>query len=106
MKSAYTIGQVTSYDLALQDLNNPPIKWGVHPEDDPLYPGGCVWRTPEEAALYIVTQGTALGFRAAVYELLLPTDWETDVSSSPAPAGYHHLLHDAQILRKVIFQES
>lgn len=101
-RTAYTIGNEHSYDLSLADTENPPSKIGVQPDWDPPYPGGCLWRLPEEAQAFIETSGDTLGFHAAVYELLLPTGWDEDASSEISPDGtYHHLLHTARIVRKI-----
>jgi hypothetical protein len=101
---AYTIGNEKSYDLALLDTDvGPPLKTGVRPDWDPPYTGGCIWRSAQEARAYIDSQGDRLGFTAAVYELALPTGWEQDVSPEPSTEGpFHHLLHDALIVRKVL----
>lgn len=102
MTTAFTIGNEHSYDQALAHQPDPVRKVGARPDDDPPYKGGCLWRTPEEAHEYIVTQGDALGFLAAVYEVQLPTGWDADVSPELSDDGpYHHLLNDADIVRKV-----
>lgn len=96
---AFTIGSQSSYDRALSEPE-PVFKWGVHPEEEPPYEGGWVWRTAAEAHLFI--QNTALSFKAAVYALQLPADWDTDVSPEPHPSdGVHRLQNDARILRRV-----
>lgn len=107
---AYTIGNTKIYDQGLAEQNyvlgwaepGSLMKIGVRLKDIPSYPGGAIWRTPEEAAQYIKKKGDTLGFKASVYEVQLPTDWETDVSSELGESGEsHHLLNDAIILRKV-----
>jgi hypothetical protein len=55
--TAFTIGNEHSYDQALAYQPGPAHKLGARLEDDPPYKGGCIWRTPEEAHEYIVTQG-------------------------------------------------
>lgn len=100
---AYTIGAEKSYDEALADTESPPVKIGMRPFWEPPYEGGCLWRTPQEAQAYIEAQGDTLGFKAAVYELVLPTGWNVDASSTVVSDGpYHLLLHDARIVRKVL----
>ena len=96
---AYTIGAEKSYDLALTNPSEPATKLGQRLEEDPPYGGGWVWRTAEEAHSFI--QDRPLCFVPAVYELLLPTSWEADVSQDVDEAGVHRLLHDALIMRKV-----
>ena len=103
MTLAYTIGSEKSYDDALLDTHEPTSKIGVRPDWDPPYAGGCLWRTPEEARAFIEVSGDTLGFNAAVYELALPTGWDEDASPGVSPDGpFHHLLHDALIVRKVV----
>lgn len=98
---AYTIGQEAAYDASLTNTDDPPHKVGARPEWDPPYDGGWVWRTPGEAAAFILAQGVGLGFTAAVYEIELPLGWDEDVSPEPHEDGAYRLLNDARIVRKV-----
>lgn len=43
----YTIGNKETYSIGFEDDGPDPVKVGRMPEED--YPGGCVWRTREEA---------------------------------------------------------
>jgi len=101
MQLAYTIGAQRSYDESLLDLENPPVKCGLHPEWDEPYGGGWIWRTAQEAADFIRNVGAAMGFNAAVYEVALPNGWAQDVSPHVGEDGVHRLLVDSRILRRV-----
>jgi hypothetical protein len=100
-RRAYTIGAEKSYDTALSS-QEPVFKIGQQLSEDPPYPGGWVWSTPEEAFEFIKT--TDLKFKAAVYEIELLHSWEEDVYEPMQ--GVHHLLHDAQIIKKHLFHGS
>lgn len=100
MRTAFTIGNEAAYDRALAGAE-PPYKVGARPDIDPPYEGGWVWRTPGDAAGFVLCQGDALGFAAAVYEVELASGWDADVSPEPGDDGVHRLLVDARIIRKV-----
>lgn len=92
---AFTIGREQSYDAAL--LTPPVIKLGqTSNPDEPVYPGGWVWRTEEDARAFVADWP---GF--AVYELRLAGAWAECVSESPGPDGVHNLTRDAEIIRKI-----
>lgn len=104
-REAYTVGYAKSYDeaLARPTEENPNTKLGRRTD----YGGGWVWRTPEEAATFLTTDGFARAFPGrdpkefSVYRLELPAGWEIDVSSVPHPGdGVHRLLNDARIMGK------
>ena len=99
MQLAYTIGNQVSYDY---DLATKPIVrkigWQEMPGADP-YPGGWVWKTIAEAQAFLAVLDAP--WVGAVYEICLPTDWNTDVNPIPGPDGVHNLLHDSVILRRV-----
>lgn len=105
-KTAYTIGAAKSYDAALSSPTpeNPATKLGRRPD----YEGGWVWRTPEDARLFLGALAFARAFPGrdpkefSVYLLELPTGWEIDVSSTPHPNDdVHRLLNDAVIVSKI-----
>ena len=103
-RTAYTIGHRESYDAAC--AGKEPRKVGRYdadgkqtrnPDGSP-YPGGSTFRTAEAAAAFIKHVGRP---DFAVYELELPTGWDTDVAD-PAPGALDHsLLHDARIVCRV-----
>ena len=97
MRRAYTIGARKPYTEALQQ-ESAVYKIGARPDDRPPYTGGWVWRTFEEATAFI--ERSSLSFDAAVFELLLPSGWDSDVSSEVEVDGVHRLLHDAQITKQ------
>jgi len=88
---AYTIGNKTSYDQAL-DGTDYVMKVGACEG----YEGGWVWKTQVQAQAFIATH--ELEFPAKVYGLLLPGGWAAYVSPEPADDGVHRLLNDAQVV--------
>jgi len=93
MPTAFTIGSRSSYDRAL--ATEPEVKkLGRQPD----YGGGWVWRTREAAEAFIEAHPN-LGFEPKVYGLVLPANWDKDVSPEPAEDGVHRLLHDALIVQ-------
>ncbi len=98
---AYTIGNFNSYDKALSE--GEVKKLGK--EGD--YPGGCIWKTKEEAQAFIVADNIIIdgtkrdNKKFAVYELKLSGDWDSDVSKEVGKDGVHILLVDAVIVGKV-----
>jgi hypothetical protein len=98
--TAYTIGYTPGYDEAL--ARDPLVNKTGRREG---YAGGIVWRKSHEALNWIGSPGFEAVFpnRAdefSVYELLLPTDWDTDVYTIEE-RGTHHLINDALIVAKV-----
>jgi hypothetical protein len=105
---AYTIGRTTSYDKGLAEatLEEPLTKTGKREKSDKWpqgYEGGWVWTTIGQADIFrcLDLQKYEPDWQPddfSVYELKI-SDWDKDtyVHSS----GYHCLLNDAPILRKV-----
>lgn len=56
------------------------------------YPGGSVWKTPQEAARHCKPE-------QSVYEVL--ADWDTDTEPSRSGMDWHDLLVTSPILRRV-----
>lgn len=103
MELAYTVGHTSSYDQYLIESSK-PMKLGKR--DD--YPGGWIWHTVEEARAFLERNDLEELYqdmdrrKFSVYELELPTSWEIDVTRDPDQHGVHHLIPDAQILRKIL----
>lgn len=95
-KPAFTIGSTKSYD-ALFEAEHPAFKLGQRAD----YEGGWVWKTAKEADVFRLSMSETDPAKFSVYAILLPDDWETDVSAAPASDGVHRLLNDARILHKV-----
>ena len=106
MDSAYTVGHTVNYDRNLAEAtpNEPVRKVGERQDED--YAGGWVWRTPEDAQSFLDDQerkGWPDDWQASdfsIYELELPTNWDTNVSLQTHDDGVHRLLHDAVIVGK------
>ena len=100
MTLAYTIGRTSSYDRDL--LLGPSVKLGR----ETGYIGGIVFPTIGSAKWYLdnklqVYQPTWDPKNFSVYEMCLPHGWKKDVSPDFEEDEAHHLLVDAQILRKI-----
>ena len=97
---AYTVGLTTSYDRSLKEEPH-PVKLGRR--DD--YPGGWVWKSPEEARTFLSTEAFRFTLpnrqpeEMSVYLLSLPSPWEE--CCTPYSEGVCRLLRDAPILCKV-----
>ncbi len=105
-KIAYTVGNASSYDMALK-INPPVYKLGKT-ED---YGGGICWQTAEEAVEFLesdffktIDWGNGLTLDPkifAVYLLELPNGWDEDTYNNPEyKSGL--LLKDAVVIKKVI----
>lgn len=104
MRVAFTIGRTKTYDDELAKGENNKLG---KTED---YPGGWVWKTGDEAYIFIrnqlktiVPQWNPDDF--SVYALTLPTGWDADVSAEPGSDGVHNLLHDAKIIKRFMTDE-
>lgn len=97
---AFTIGNRKSYD---ENLSRPgPVKKLGRDESED-YPGGWVWKTREEAQEFLdrmggVPAGDGNVYEGAVYGLILPNGWDSDVSPEPGDDGIHNLLVDAILI--------
>lgn len=84
----YTLGRKSVYDIHIE--HNPQAMKIGRTED---YPGGSVWRTPEEARQYLADKNLD---DFDVYGV--EADWEKD--TEPAKDGpFHDLLGDARLVR-------
>lgn len=99
---AYTVGLASSYDRDLTSGEN-NIKLGRSAD----YPGGWVWKTPEEAQEFLSTAAFAKAFplrrpsEFAVYQLELAGTYASDVSALPHHVdGVHRLLVTARIVAR------
>ena len=107
-KIAYTIGHRASYDESLI-RESVVMKIGRRLKESPPYLGGSVWPTIEEAIAFIRDDNIIIdgmkrdACKFAVYEIILPTGWEVDVSSTRDSdlSGSYSLLNDAPIIRKI-----
>lgn len=103
MKIAYTIGNVSSYDKAL-DTGDEVVKLGKTDN----YSGGYVWQTAKEAQNFIDADNIIIdGIKRdkdkfAVYELRLNDSWDRDVSLEVDEDGVHNLINNAVVVRKII----
>lgn len=102
---AYTIGNYKNYDEVLAS-GEPVTKLGKYETEQEKYPGGCVWKTKDEAQNFInadkiMIDGTKRDNKKfAVYKLHLTNNWETDISKEVDEDGFHMLLVDAIIVEK------
>lgn len=104
MEHAFTVGDTKSYEEALGQPD--AKKLGRRPEFDPPYEGGWVFRTEEEARVFLDSgrisevSDLAPSQRFSVYGLMLPHGWAEDVSPSPHPSdGVYRLLNDAPLVK-------
>lgn len=87
----YTIGRKSVYDLHIE---HNPQAMKIGRSDD--YPGGSVWRTPEEARQYLADENLDDLDDFDVYGV--EADWEKD--TEPSNGGpWHDLLRDARLVR-------
>lgn len=103
---AYTIGNMTIYDKAIQDslINDEPLpsKIGRYQEpDESYYYGGWVWKTCEKAINFLNSGDFTYGWEGGVYEIMLPTSWAMDIQPILAGEKFHRLLNDAIIKKRV-----
>lgn len=89
----YTVGLTHLYEPQL--AAGPVVKQGARtgPGGEP-YPGGWVWRMPQEARAFLVARGSEAV--RSVYGV--EADWEADTSPAPGET-YRYLVHDAQVVR-------
>jgi len=87
----YTIGHTESYRKALSE--NPSVNKKGQTE---TYPGGCVWRTPEEAKAFLQFAGLD---NYSVYEI--DADWATDTRENEDGGAWRDLLNDSKIIREI-----
>ena len=92
----YTIGHQENYERAFQRHGEGKVvKAGRYTKPDgTVYPGGCVWKTREEAQNYL-TKFPNLSWK--IYGVL--ADWETDTAPNEAGQPWHDLLRDARVVR-------
>jgi hypothetical protein len=95
---AFTIGNKAAYDRAAAEGATK-----VGRTDG--YDGGAVWPTREEARRWLDERGGCISFEGrppvpcAVYGLILPHGWDSDVDSSHyREEGFHRLINDAPIV--------
>jgi len=81
----YTIGRTAAYEKNFIDL---PIVEKLGRTDD--YPGGCVWKTREEAEKYCQGDYSVYGVDA---------DWEKDTEASIVNNGCHDLLKTSKLIK-------
>ena len=80
----YTIGRTAAYEQNFKDL---PIVEKLGREEG--YPGGSVWKTPEEALRHCPSDYSVYGVEA---------DWEKD--TEPSKEGHwHDLLKTSKIVK-------
>jgi len=104
-KIAYTVGLVSSYEAAIDELaakGEKVKKTGRMPEDN--YEGGWIWRTREEAQAFLGSEPAMwkVDREFKVYGVLLTGTWETDVS----PEVYEDGVHRLWVTSKEVFRLS
>ena len=97
----YTIGHQENYERAFQKHGEGQVvKAGRYAKPDgTVYPGGCVWRTREEAQEYLKKYPT-LSWK--VYGVV--ADWELDTAPNESGQPWHDLLRDARIVRLTMLE--
>ena len=105
---AYTVGHQENYDTMLRmyidgHLKDVPTKLGFRPKGAKDFPdgyeGGAIWQSPWEALNFILTHHSEYnGY--GVYELDCHGTWHEN-HGGWHPDGYHYLLKDACIVRRV-----
>ncbi len=99
----YTIGHRESYIKGLAENGDKFLKTGKYPARDehPCYPGGIIFRTPEDARQYINEELTPEdGPLYAIWEI--DANWYTDCQSDDKSKYWKSLQLDSRIVCMVV----